>query len=95
VPLILFGNKADLEEEREVSTVEAKNLASEWGIPFLEGSAKNNKNVKEVFHNMVKDIRTYKVKVAKLKNKNKKAPKKGLFDSSGADTKDEDLAAFS
>ncbi|CAD7682752.1 unnamed protein product [Nyctereutes procyonoides] len=40
VPLILVGNKVDLEPEREVMSSEGRALAQEWGCPFMETSAK-------------------------------------------------------
>ena len=49
--IILLGNKVDLESEgkREVSYQEASKTAKKWGIPYMETSAKNNMNIKEVF----------------------------------------------
>ncbi|MBZ3884656.1 Ras-related protein Rap-2a [Sciurus carolinensis] len=41
VPVILVGNKVDLESEREVSSHEGRALAEEWGCPFMETSAKS------------------------------------------------------
>uniref|UniRef100_A0A8I5NU40 Ras-related protein Rap-2 n=1 Tax=Papio anubis TaxID=9555 RepID=A0A8I5NU40_PAPAN len=41
VPVILVGNKVDLESEREVSSNEGRALAEEWGCPFMETSAKS------------------------------------------------------
>ncbi|KAL7863209.1 hypothetical protein SRHO_G00121930 [Serrasalmus rhombeus] len=40
VPLILVGNKVDLESEREVAGSDGRALAQEWGCPFIETSAK-------------------------------------------------------
>merc|ERR1719253_2467128 len=40
VPMVLVGNKCDLENEREVSVEQGKKLAAEWGCPFMEVSAK-------------------------------------------------------
>jgi Ras-related protein Rap-2C len=36
VPILLVGNKVDLESQREVSTVEAMALAQQWSCPFVE-----------------------------------------------------------
>ena len=46
---VLVGNKCDLEENRQVITEEGKRLAEEYGIPFLETSAKDNINVEDAF----------------------------------------------
>lgn len=46
---MLVGNKSDLEEQREVSTDVAKELAAELGVMFLEVSAKANTNIPDLF----------------------------------------------
>ncbi len=46
--MILVGNKSDKETERQVSYEEGKQFAYEYDMVFLETSAKNNINVKEV-----------------------------------------------
>lgn len=53
---ILFGNKCDLDSEREVTYEEGKALADKYGISYLEGSAKTGKNVKELFIILVRQI---------------------------------------
>lgn len=53
---ILFGNKCDLDSEREVSYEEGKALADKIGISYLEGSAKTGKNIKELFIILVRQI---------------------------------------
>ncbi len=35
-PMVLVGNKSDLEEQRQVSTREALELAQSWNVPFIE-----------------------------------------------------------
>ena len=66
VPMILVGNKVDLEDNRQVSTEEAKELADSWGIEYIETSAKTNYNVKEAFENLI-------MKLILTKNKPKKS----------------------
>ena len=56
VPMILVGNKCDLKEYRVVGKSEAKHLATEWGINFLETSALKNINVQEIFIDLVRQI---------------------------------------
>ncbi|XP_071453309.1 ras-related protein Rap-2c isoform X2 [Hetaerina americana] len=56
VPVLLVGNKVDLEHQREVPAVEGQNLAQAWGCPFLEASAKNKTNVNEVFADIVREM---------------------------------------
>mmetsp|Transcript_8463 Transcript_8463/g.9452 ORF Transcript_8463/g.9452 Transcript_8463/m.9452 type:complete len:194 (+) Transcript_8463:62-643(+) len=69
VPLVLVGNKADLEEYRAVATVEASELAKSWGSPFFECSAKTRDNIEEVFVELVREINR---KGGVVKSNNKK-----------------------
>ena len=57
VVVILVGNKCDEEEKREVSREEEEEMASRYGIPFLNTSAKNNTNVTEVFQLLIKGMK--------------------------------------
>ena len=52
----LIGNKADLEENREVSTNEGKQLADQLSMRFLETSAKMDENIEKSFYDMAVDI---------------------------------------
>lgn len=49
-PVILLGNKCDLEEARTVSTREAQDWADSEGLVLYEASAKDNLNVQEAFY---------------------------------------------
>ena len=53
VPLVLIGNKCDIEDAREVSTADGMELAKTFGAEFFEGSAKFRKNVDEAFFAVV------------------------------------------
>lgn len=57
VPIVLVGNKCDLEEKRAVSTMEASQLARSWNIPFFETSAKNRYNIEAAFNAAVVAVR--------------------------------------
>ncbi|KAI8147065.1 ras related protein 1b [Fennellomyces sp. T-0311] len=57
VPMVLVGNKCDLEEERMVSREQGMMLSQEWGgKPFYETSAMYKINVDEVFYDLVRQI---------------------------------------
>ena len=45
IPILLVGNKSDMEKKREVSELEGFSLAKELNIEFMETSAKNNLNI--------------------------------------------------
>jgi len=57
VPMILVGNKSDLEPERQVTTGEGQDLARTFNAPFMESSAKTRVNVEEAFFELVREIR--------------------------------------
>lgn len=50
VTMVLVGNKSDLEYIREVSKKEGNELAKKKGMMFYETSAKNGKNVYNMFN---------------------------------------------
>uniref|UniRef100_A0A9J7WUS4 Ras-related protein Rap-1b n=1 Tax=Cyprinus carpio carpio TaxID=630221 RepID=A0A9J7WUS4_CYPCA len=57
VPMILVGNKCDLEDERVVGKEQGQNLARQWSnCAFLESSAKSKINVNEIFYDLVRQI---------------------------------------
>jgi small GTP-binding protein len=53
---ILIGTKSDLEEKRKVSKKELEDLANELDMKYIETSAKDNKNVDELFIIICKEI---------------------------------------
>lgn len=52
VPIILLGNKKDL-EGRVITYEEGKNYGMSNNLPFMETSAKNNENVEEAFNALI------------------------------------------
>ncbi|WKY04917.1 hypothetical protein Q1695_005714 [Nippostrongylus brasiliensis] len=56
VPMILVGNKSDLEDERVVGKDQGQNLARHFGSTYLETSAKAKINVNEVFYDLIRQI---------------------------------------
>ncbi|CAF1169410.1 unnamed protein product [Rotaria sp. Silwood1] len=57
VERMLIGNKCDMQDKRQVSREKGENLANEYGIKFMETSAKGNINVDEAFFSLAKDIK--------------------------------------
>ncbi|KAJ3087776.1 Ras GTPase [Quaeritorhiza haematococci] len=56
-PVVLVGNKCDLESERVVGFNEGRDLAMSFRCRFLETSARNKINVEEAFYSLVRSIR--------------------------------------
>ena len=54
VPLIVVGNKCDLEERREVGSKEGADWCAQLGCPYIETSAKTRHNVEEAFFNLIR-----------------------------------------
>lgn len=53
IPIILVGNKCDLEEYRQVQSSDAQRLAEEWRVKYFETSAKNKININKIFEELV------------------------------------------
>lgn len=56
VPMVLVGNKCDLEDERVVSKDQGQALARQFNCTFMESSAKLKVNVIEIFYDLVRQI---------------------------------------
>lgn len=57
VPLVIVGNKLDLEEDRAVSRARAFQISQNWGnAPYYEASARRRANVDEVFIDLCRQI---------------------------------------
>ena len=55
-PIVLVGNKCDLEGERNVARRDGDMLAHEWGITFFETSAKTGYCTTEAFQELARQI---------------------------------------
>jgi len=75
VPMVVVGNKLDLDEERVVSSAEGRDLAASFNCPFLETSAKSRIRVEDAFYELVREIRKDKAPDTKTKTKAKKSMK--------------------
>ncbi|KAF2867354.1 putative ras small monomeric GTPase [Massariosphaeria phaeospora] len=57
VPMVLVGNKSDLEEDRAVPRPRAFKISQDWGnVPYYETSARRRANVDEVFVDLCRQI---------------------------------------
>lgn len=53
---ILIGNKCDWDEKRAVTLEQGRKLADEFGLRFLETSAKDNEGVEEAFFTLARRV---------------------------------------
>ena len=49
VPMVIVGNKIDLENERQVTLKEGRELAEKYSADFVETSAKTGENLEKAF----------------------------------------------
>lgn len=57
VPLVIVGNKSDLDEDRAVSRARAFSVSEGWGhAPYYETSARRKANVDEAFVDLTRQI---------------------------------------
>lgn len=73
VTMMLVGNKADMEADRQVSKEEAMQYAKEKKMLFIETSAKNRTNIDESFFELTKKILPTMSKVKKEDNREGKS----------------------
>ncbi|XP_010864199.1 ras-related protein Rab-8B isoform X1 [Esox lucius] len=56
VEKMILGNKCDMTDRRQVSRERGEKLAIDYGVKFLETSAKSSLNVEEAFYTVARDI---------------------------------------
>jgi Ras-related protein Rab-8A len=57
VEKMVLGNKCDMNDRRQISKERGEQLAIEYGIKFMETSAKASINVEEAFTTLARDIK--------------------------------------
>eukprot|EP00761_Pharyngomonas_kirbyi_P010184 gb/GECH01010202.1/.p1 GENE.gb/GECH01010202.1/~~gb/GECH01010202.1/.p1 ORF type:complete len:197 (+),score=35.17 gb/GECH01010202.1/:1-591(+) len=62
LPIVLVGNKADLDQQRKVPTEEGEELARKYGIKFFESSAKSRLHVEDTFHAVARIVYSEKLR---------------------------------
>lgn len=60
-PMLMVGNKCDLEPQRQVSLEEAQNASRNMMIPYIECSAKSRINIDQAFHELVRLVRKFQI----------------------------------
>lgn len=75
IPFLLVGNKKDLDSRRQVPLEEANQRAHSWSVPYVETSAKTRENVDKVFYDLMREIRSRKMKASQQNNGQKKRKK--------------------
>ena len=65
-PVVLCGNKSDLEEKREIKKEEGEQLAKKYNISFFETSNKLDINVQQAGLQLINKI----IQIKKKKNDN-------------------------
>ncbi len=73
VPMVLVGNKCDLESDRVVSTAEGADLAKAFGCEHVEASAKARINVEHSFFTLVREIKRRKAAQEDNSGENKRS----------------------
>ena len=71
---ILIGNKTDLEDKRVISYNQGKEFADNYGLKFIETSAKKNLNVNEAFETLGREL----MKASSEKKITKQPPNKKI-----------------
>uniref|UniRef100_A0A0K0G1X4 small monomeric GTPase n=1 Tax=Strongyloides venezuelensis TaxID=75913 RepID=A0A0K0G1X4_STRVS len=61
IPIILVGNKSDLDEQRALPLQQMLQRAEQWNVPYIETSAKTRTNVDKVFYDLMREIKRRKV----------------------------------
>ncbi|XXH02670.1 Pre-rRNA-processing protein ipi3 [Hypoxylon texense] len=56
VPIVICGNKADLEDQRSVPRTKGFQISQRWGAPYYEASARTRTNVDEVFIDLCRQM---------------------------------------
>jgi len=77
-PMLIVGNKADIDRQRQVSTADCEDMAKQLKTPFIECSAKNRMNVDQAFHELVRLIRRFQaLERPTVPSKRETSPSKG------------------
>lgn len=85
VPMVLIGNKCDLDDDRVISIDDGMNVSQQWGlVPFYETSAMYKTNVDEAFIDVVRQVMRKEAQVSAEKKQQKELQKQQAAESSNA-----------
>ncbi|KAJ6236659.1 ras-like protein [Anaeramoeba flamelloides] len=68
VPIVVVGNKSDLENERKISKYEGTDISTSLNCSFIETSAKESVNVEQAFTDLVHKINKHRLEYPKKTN---------------------------
>lgn len=71
IPILIIGNKTDLDEKREILTEQGEELALNYNYIFKETSSINNSNILDIFQEIIENT-VYKVKEEEKINENRR-----------------------
>ncbi|PSK35551.1 hypothetical protein C7M61_004339 [Candidozyma pseudohaemuli] len=76
VPMVLIGNKSDLDDDRVLSIDDGIKVSQQWGlVPFYETSAMYKTNVDEAFIDVVRQIMLKEAQISAEKKQQKELQK--------------------
>lgn len=82
VPMVLIGNKSDLEEDRVLSVEDGVKVSQQWGlVPFYETSAMYKTNVDEAFIDVVRQIMLKEAQISAEKKQQKEMQKQQALEA--------------
>lgn len=91
VPMVLIGNKCDLNDDRELSIDDGIKVSQDWGnVPFYETSAMYKTNVDEAFVDVVRQIMRKDAATSAEKKQQKEIQKQNEVTAAAADEPDKD-----
>jgi small GTP-binding protein len=71
IPIILIGNKKDLDKEREIEEKIGREFAGKYKLKFFETSSKTGENVNLAFQELINDVIKINVEKIDIKEKDK------------------------
>lgn len=87
VPMVLIGNKCDLDDDRVLSIDDGIKVSQQWGlVPFYETSAMYKTNVDEAFVDVVRQIMRKEAQISAEKKQAKEMQKQQAADSTVANS---------